>query len=95
MVAHSTGGVVAALLSGRRPDIFSRIVLLEPMVVITESFQRMVSRRAERPRRTWADREEMYDYLKAHRMTGRWRDDVIRDVVAHESYELPKTAGLI
>ena len=22
-------------------------------------------------------------------MTGKWRDDVIRDVVAHESYELP------
>ena len=88
-VAHSTGGLVAALLSERRGDIFGRLALLEPMVVVTESFQRMVSGRAERPRRTWADREEMYDYLKAHRMTGRWRDDVIRDVVAHESYELP------
>ena len=88
-VAHSTGGVVATLLSDRRPDIFSRLVLLEPMVVVTESFQRMVSGRSERPRRTWADRREMYDYLKAHRMTGKWRDDVIRDVVEHESYELP------
>ena len=88
-VAHSTGGVVATLLSDRRPDIFSRLVLLEPMVVVTESFQRMVSGRSERPRRAWADRREMYDYLKAHRMTGKWRDDVIRDVVEHESYELP------
>ena len=41
-VAHSTGGVVATLLSERRPDIFSRLALLEPMVVVTESFQRMV-----------------------------------------------------
>lgn len=84
--AHSTGGVVATLLSERRPDIFSRLMLLEPMVVVTESFQRMVSKRAETPRRTWASRAEMRDYLKWHRMTGKWRDDVIEDVVAHESY---------
>lgn len=88
-VAHSTGGVVAAMLAERRPDIFSRLMLLEPMVVVTEGFQRMVSQRAVRPRRTWGSREEMYDYLKRHPMTGKWRDDVIKDVVAHESYELP------
>ena len=88
-VAHSTGGVVAAKLSERRPDIFSKLVLLEPMVVVTEAFQRMVSQRAVRPRRTWGSREEMYGYLKQHPMTGKWRDDVIRDVVAHESFELP------
>ena len=88
-VAHSTGGIVAAKLAERRPDIFSRLMLLEPMVLVTESFQRMVSKRSERPRRTWASREEMYDYLKRHPMTGKWRDDVIRDVVAHESYQLP------
>ena len=88
-VAHSTGGVVAAMLSKRRPDIFSKLALLEPMVVVTEAFQRMVSQRAVRPRRTWGNREEMYGYLKQHPMTGKWRDDVIRDVVAHESFELP------
>ena len=88
-VAHSTGGVVAAKLAERRPDIFSRLVLLEPMVVVTKDFQLMVSERAKRPRRTWGSREEMYDYLKQHPMTGKWRDDVIRDVVAHESYKLP------
>ncbi len=88
-VAHSTGGVVAALLAERRPDIFSKLMLLEPMVVVTESFQRMVSKRGKGPRRTWGSREEMYDYLKWHRMTGKWRDDVIKDVVEHESYERP------
>ncbi len=88
-VAHSTGGVVAAKLSERRPDIFSKLMLLEPMVVVTDGFQRMVSTRAVRPRRTWGSRDEMYEYLKQHPMTGKWRDDVIRDVVAHESFELP------
>ena len=88
-VAHSTGGVVATLLSERRPDIFSRLALLEPMVVVTEGFQRMVSKRAETPRRTWDSREDMRKYLKWHRMTGKWPDEVIRDVVAHESRQLP------
>ncbi len=88
-VAHSTGGVVATLLAERRPDIFTRLALLEPMVVVTEIFQRMVSKRAETPRRTWDSREDMYKYLKWHRMTGKWPDEVIRDVVDHESYELP------
>ena len=77
------------MLSERRPDIFGMLMLLEPMVVVTEAFQRMVSQRAVRPRRTWGSREEMYDYLKQHPMTGKWRDDVIMDVVAHESFELP------
>ena len=86
VAAHSTGAVVAAMLSERRQDLFDRLALLEPMVVVTEGFQRMVSQRAERPRRTWGSREEMYEYLKRHPMTGRWRDDVIRDVVAHESF---------
>ena len=87
-VAHSTGGLVAAKLAERRPDIFSKLMLLEPMVVVTEGFQRMVSKRAERPRRSWGSRDEMYDYLKQHPMTGKWRDDVIKDVVALESFEL-------
>jgi len=86
VAAHSTGGVVATLLARRRPDAFSRLMLLEPMVVVTEGFQRMVSKRAETPRRTWASRAEMRDYLKWHRATGKWRADVIEDVVAHESY---------
>ena len=86
VAAHSTGGVVATLLAERRPDAFSRLMLLEPMVVVTEGFQRMVSKRAETPRRTWASRAEMRDYLKWHRATGKWRADVIEDVVAHESY---------
>ena len=79
---------MATLLAERRPDIFTRLALLEPMVVVTESFQRMVSKRAETPRRTWDSRDDMYKYLKWHRMTGKWPDEVIRDVVRHESYEL-------
>jgi pimeloyl-ACP methyl ester carboxylesterase len=78
-----------ALLADRSPGLFSKLVLLEPTVTVDEGFQKMVSRRAERPHRTWSSRQEMYDYLKGHSLTGRWRDDVIQDVVDHEAQELP------
>ncbi|MCH8311254.1 MAG: alpha/beta hydrolase, partial [Chloroflexi bacterium] len=80
-VGHSTGGVVMSLLADSRREIFERLTLLEPMVTVNEKFQRMVSKRATGPRRTWGSRPELYEYLTAHPMTGRWREDVIRDVV--------------
>ena len=88
-VGHSTGGAVITLLADRSPGLFDGLVLLEPTMTVDEGFQRMVSSRAKRPRRTWGSRQELYDYLKGHSLAGRWRDDVIRDVVDHEALELP------
>ncbi len=85
--AHSSGGVVMALCAEKYPGIFNRLILMEPMVVVDEKFQKMVAQRVDYPRTTWESREEIYDYLKAHQAAGRWRDDVIRDVVAHEAYQ--------
>ena len=88
-VGHSTGGVIMTKLADSHPGFFNRLVLLEPMVVVDENFQRMVSRRPDARRRTWNNREELHAYLKQHGIAGRWRDDVIRDVVEHEALELP------
>ena len=88
-VGHSSGGVVMTLLADKTAGLFSGLVLLEPRVNVDETFQRMVSVRRAGPRRTWGSRQELYDYLKGHRVAGRWRDDVIRDVVDHEATELP------
>ena len=88
-VGHSSGGVVMALMAQQRPEAFSHLVLLEPMVVVDESFHRMVSGRANQPRRTWASRGELREHLIQHPVAGRWRRDVIEDVVAHEAAELP------
>ncbi len=86
---HSSGGAVVTLCAHQVPGLFSSLVLLEPVVAMTESFQRRVSSRGERPRRTWASHEALYHYLRQHPVAGRWREDVIRDVVAHEARELP------
>ena len=86
-VGHSTGGVIMTLMAEKYPGTFGKLVMLEPMIHVDEKFQRMVSSRRENHGRTvWNSREELYDYLKKHHAAGRWRDDVIRDVVEHEAY---------
>ena len=65
------------------------MALLETGLALDEGFHRRGVRRTSRPRRTWPSREELHAYLKQHKTAGRWRDDVIRDVVEHETLELP------
>ena len=87
-VGHSNGAVVFAMLAKKRPELFSRLVLLEPMLFV-EAPGEVPPRRSNRPRRTWSSREELHAYLKQHRVAGRWREDVVLDVVNHETMELP------
>ena len=88
-IGHSTGAAVMALCAQRLPGAFERLVLLEPVVVLNEQFHRMVTSRAGKPRRTWRSHPELHEYLKGHEIAGRWRADVIDDVVEHETMELP------
>jgi pimeloyl-ACP methyl ester carboxylesterase len=88
-VGHSSGASVIALAAERNPHQFSRLALLEPPIVIDETFQERVSRRYNWTRSTWASKEELREVLKKHELAGKWRDDVIEDVVNHEATELP------
>ena len=85
-VAHSTGGVVMALCAQKHPGMFSRLALMEPMVVVDERFHRMVAGREHAERSTWKTREALYDYLKRHPAALGWHPEVLRDVVAYEAY---------
>ena len=85
-VAHSTGGVVMSLCAQKHPGVFSRLALMEPMVVVDERFHRMVAGREHAVRTTWKSREELHDYLSQHQAAANWHPEVLRDVVAHEAY---------
>ena len=85
-VAHSTGGVVMALCAQKHPGMFSRLALMEPMVVVDDRFHKMVAGREHAERSTWKSREALHDYLKQHPATSNWHPEVLRDVVAHEAY---------
>ena len=86
-VAHSTGGVVMALCAQENPGLFSRLALMEPMVVVDDRFHKMVAGREHAERTTWKSRDELHSYLQQHPATSSWRPEVLRDVVAHEAYQ--------
>ena len=56
------------------------------LLVVDEAFQRMVSKRGSHPRTTWATRKELAELLANHEITKRWSQEVIDDVVNHETY---------
>lgn len=85
-VAHSTGGVVMALCAQKHVGIFSRLALMEPMVVVDDRFHKMVAGREHAERSTWKSREALHAYLKQHPATSNWHPEALRDVVAHEAY---------
>jgi pimeloyl-ACP methyl ester carboxylesterase len=86
---HSLGGEVLTLAAEQSPGFFERLVLLEPEVVVDQPTDLTESPWYNRRRRTWGSREELHAYLQQHPTVGRWRDDVILDVVNHETRELP------
>ena len=85
-VAHSTGGVVMTLCARQRPGMFSRLALMEPMVVVDERFHRMVAGREHAERTTWESRDALHGYLRDHPAASSWHPETLRDVVAHEAY---------
>jgi pimeloyl-ACP methyl ester carboxylesterase len=78
-----------ALTARERPDMFSRLVLLEAPLVMDEANQRRIAQREHWSRTMWGSKDELSEYLRQHRLAGKWRDDVIDDVVQHEAMELP------
>lgn len=88
-VGHSSGGAVIALVAERYPKLFGSLALLEPVVEMNEAFQRRVAQRYEWTRSTWDSFDQLRDTLKNHAVAGKWRDDVIEDVVRYEAMELP------
>ncbi len=85
-VAHSSGAVALSLQARDYPSQFKGLILMEPMLVVDETFQRMVSKRGSHPRTTWATRKELAELLTNHEVTKRWAAEVIDDVVNHETY---------
>ena len=85
-VAHSTGAVALAMNVADNPDRFEKLVLMEPMMIVDEKFQRMVSNRGKRARTTWSDHAELKDLLGKHEVTSKWHPTVINDVVEHETF---------
>lgn len=91
-IGHSLGGIATWLASIRRPDLFSRIVLIDPvimpqpMVRVTQFIPYWYKRRkipivkiALNRRNQWKDREEVRAHLGAKKVFQRFDPEVFED----------------
>jgi pimeloyl-ACP methyl ester carboxylesterase len=87
-IGHSLGGGIVALCAEQSPRTFASLFLLEPDFSFDDEFYSRGVRRKSRPPRTWSSLSELQTHLRQHKMAGRWRDDVLQDVVLHEAMEI-------
>ncbi len=95
-VGHSLGSTVTMMAAIQRPDLFSKLVIIEPPCVnpmffpilnITPYFlaKHLVppSRVALKRRHKWTSKEEAYDLFRRKRVFKHWSDETLRAYVKH------------
>ncbi len=91
MVGHSSGGATAAGLAGTQPEYFSRLVLIEP-IIMPPQFATVAGPRAQmadaarRRRQVWPRPDDMFDAYQQRPAFARWRPDVLRLYAEHGTF---------
>jgi len=99
-VGHSFGGVVTMFASIRRPDLFTKLILLdpvflEPKIVRIARFARLTRQqhrsplavRARKRRNGWTSREEAFEFFRNKPLFSGWDEDMFRSYVEAGLYE--------
>lgn len=88
-IGHSMGGVITMVAAVRRPDLFSAIVLMDPVLMDPKVLQLFrvirwlglgprlhpLARRARRRRRVWPSREAAAAHLRSRPLFAAWHPD--------------------
>ena len=92
VVGHSFGGTVAAALAAQHPEYFSRLVLIEPIIIPPQA--RSVRGRgndlaegARRRRTVWDSVDEIVESYGSKPTFQRWRPDVLRLYAEHGTFQ--------
>ncbi len=98
-VGHSFGGAALLAAAARRPELFERILLLDPVVhrspsADTEPLQReriaALIERARKRRAQWPSREHALRHWKEREFFGSWDDRVLRLYAEEGLRECPR-----
>jgi pimeloyl-ACP methyl ester carboxylesterase len=97
LVGHSMGAFVAVHLAHTRPDLFSRVVLVDGGVALAvpegadpdELLDLTLGPAIERLRRTFPSVDAYLDFFKAHPALGPSWDDAIEDYIRYDALETP------
>jgi pimeloyl-ACP methyl ester carboxylesterase len=103
-IGHSMGGVITLYAALKRPDLFSKLVLIDPTMLDPKLLWKIRWMRlfglearnqlvqgALRRKRTWPSREEVFQYFKGKPLFKNWPEEAVR--VYAESLTEPSGNG--
>jgi pimeloyl-ACP methyl ester carboxylesterase len=87
-VGHSLGGTTMAGAVAERPDLFSAVVLLDPILFRRDlhtlsEVERPMSVMARKRRERWDSREDAFESYRGRGGFAKWPDDMLRLYVDH------------
>jgi len=101
-VGHSIGGIVTLLCAVRRPELFERLVLLDPvllepkvvrlirlMKLLGKEDRAPLAVRARKRRNGWVNREEALEFFRGRPLFDGWHEDSLRAYVEYGLTEAP------
>lgn len=92
LVGHSVGGYLSAITAAERPDRFSKLLIIDPVIMSPERYAfSMGMRQHKKPednpisrrRNAWQGPDEMYERFKDRSPFNVWQDRVLRDFCDH------------
>ncbi len=98
LVGHSMGAFIAVHLAHERPELFSRLVLVDGGVALPvpdgidpdQLMELTLGPALERLRQTYPSVEAYVDFFKAHPALEPFWDDAIEDYVRYDALETPE-----
>jgi len=93
-MGHSLGAVITMMAAIKRPDLFSRLVLIEPVFLPQSILQRIREHPEQawnsprvsgalRRRNKWASRQEAFDRFHSKSIFARFSDELLWDYINH------------
>ena len=97
-VGHSLGGVLTLAAAVRHPELFSRVILLDPTLLapgflwkirllrcVGFEARSFLVKGALKRKRNWGSAEEAYVYFRSRRLFADWTDEIVRTYVENNT----------
>lgn len=93
-MGHSIGGILILFMALKRPDLFSRIILLDPvllpkrilyvfrgMKLLSVAHEAPIAKAARRRKRTFSSRQRAYEHYSRKKVFKKWQDSYLQAYV--------------
>ncbi len=96
-VGHSIGGHAITAAAARQPDLFSRLLLIDPVILPEQAYVGVVELEhyTAKRRNEWNSPDEMFDRFKDRPPFNAWKPQVLRDYVDYGLLPNPNGAGYV